>query len=77
MEKIPPNNLEAERSLLGAALSSDSAMSDVAEYVDPDDFYDAAHREIFSAMVDMFRLQKSVDTVTVSDELKKRKKQGR
>ena len=74
MEKIPPNNLEAERSLLGAALSSDSAMSDVAEYVDPDDFYDAAHREIFSAMVDMFRLQKSVDTVTVSDELKKRKK---
>ena len=74
MEKIPPNNLEAEKSLLGAALSSESAMSDVSEYVEPDDFYDAAHREIYSAMIDMFRMQRPVDIVTVSEELKKRKK---
>ncbi len=71
--KIPPHSEEAEQSVLGAALLSRDAMSEAAELVRPEDFYDGKHREIFKAMVDMFVRGKSIDIVTVCDELKKRK----
>ena len=72
-EKIPPHNLEAERSVLGAGLLSRDALADVVELVRADDFYDGANREIFAVMVDMFSDNKPVDIVTVCDELKSRK----
>jgi replicative DNA helicase len=72
-EKIPPHNLDAERSVLGAGLLSKDALADVVEIVRPEDFYDGANKEIFSVMLDMFRENKSVDIVTVCDELKRRK----
>ena len=72
-EKIPPHNLEAERSVIGAGLLSRDAMADVAEIVRPDDFYDGSNKEIFNVMMDMFRENQPVDIVTVCDELKSRK----
>lgn len=72
-EKIPPHNLDAERSVLGAGLLSKDALADVVEVVRSDDFYDSANKEIFSVMLDMFRENKSVDIVTVCDELKRQK----
>ena len=71
-EKIPPHNLEAERSVIGAGLLSRDAMADVAEIVRPDDFYDGSNKEIFNVMMDMFRENQPVDIVTVCDELKSR-----
>lgn len=73
IEKIPPHNAEAERSVLGAALLSKDALADVIDVVRTDDFYDRAHREIFDAMLELFRNSKSVDMVTVCEELKKNK----
>lgn len=73
VEKIPPHNTEAERSVLGAAMLSKDALADVIDVVRPEDFYNAGHKEIFTVMMDMFRENTSVDIVTVSDELKKRK----
>lgn len=72
-EKIPPHNAEAEKSALGAALLSKDALTDIIDAVTAADFYDAAHREIFSVMVDLFRDNVSVDIITVCEELKKRK----
>lgn len=72
-EKIPPHNLDAERSVLGAGLLSKDALADIVESVRPEDFYDGANKEIFSVMLDMFRENKPVDIVTVCDELKRRK----
>ena len=72
-EKIPPHNAEAEKSALGAALLSKDALTDIIDAVTAADFYDAAHREIFSVMVDLFRNNVSVDIITVCEELKKRK----
>jgi replicative DNA helicase len=72
-EKIPPHNLDAERSVLGAGLLSKDALADVVEIVKPEDFYDGANKEIFGVMLDMFRENKSVDIVTVCDELKRQK----
>lgn len=73
VEKIPPHNAEAEKSVLGAALLSKDALADVIDVVSADDFYDAAHKEIFTVMVELFRNNVSVDIITVCDELKKRK----
>ncbi len=73
VEKIPPHNTEAEKSVLGSAMLSKDALADVIDEVAPDDFYDAAHREIFQVMIELFRNNVSVDIVTVCEELKKRK----
>lgn len=73
VEKIPPHNTEAEKSVLGSAMLSKDALADVVDQVAAEDFYDAAHREIFQVMVELFRNNVSVDIVTVCEELKKRK----
>ncbi len=73
IEKIPPHNPDAERSVLGSGLLSKEALADVVEFISPGDFYDGANKEIFTVMLDMFRENKAVDIVTVCDELKRRK----
>lgn len=70
--RIPPHSLEAEKSVLGAAMLSEEALGDVAETVRPEDFYDKNHKEIFEAILDLNRKSLPVDVLTVSEELKKR-----
>ena len=70
--RIPPHSIEAEKSVLGAALLSKDALFDVVEIVKADDFYDANHKEIFTAMLDLHRKNAPVDAQTVAEELKKR-----
>ena len=71
-EKIPPHSKEAEQSTLGAAMLDPEALSDVINVVKPQDFYVAAHREIFAAIYELFRRSEPVDIVTVCEELSKR-----
>ena len=52
-ERIPPHNLEAEQSVLGAALLSPDAMYDVLEITSADDFYDPNNKEIFSVIYEL------------------------
>ena len=73
MERIPPNNQEAERSALGAAMLSKEALMDVAEEVRAEDFYNESHIEIFKAIMNLYRENKAVDMLTVCEELKKQK----
>ena len=73
IERIPPHNTEAEKSVLGAAMLSKDALADVIDVVKPEDFYHASHKEIFSIMIELFRNNISVDIVTVCEELKKKK----
>ena len=70
--RVPPHSIDAERSALGAALLSKTALLDVVENVRARDFYDANHREIFDAILDLSRRNAPVDALTVSEELKKR-----
>lgn len=70
--RIPPHSMEAEKSVLGASLLSKDALLDVVEVVRAEDFYDANHKEIFSAMLDLNRRNVPVDALTVAEELKKR-----
>lgn len=73
MERIPPHSDEAEKSVLGAVLLDKEALFEVMEIVRKDDFYSEAHKEIFSAVEDLFRRNEPVDTLTVTEELRKRK----
>lgn len=69
-EKIPPHSKEAEQSCLGACLVSREALSEVLEILKPEDFYDSAHKEIFSVMKELYKEDKNVDIITVSEALK-------
>ena len=71
-ERIPPHNKEAEQSTLGACMLSKDALSEISDIVVDNDFYDAAHSEIYKAIINLFKENVSVDIVTVCDELKKR-----
>ena len=70
--RIPPHSIEAEKSVLGAALLSSDALFDVVEEVNANDFYDRNHMEIFQVIVDLSRRNVPVDSLTVSEELKKK-----
>ncbi|SRR6266550_26139 len=70
--KIPPQNLDAEVSLLGAVLIDEEVMTRVTDTLRADDFYDKRHRAIFAAMLKLYELHKPVDLLTLSDELKKK-----
>ena len=70
--KIPPQNLDAEMSLLGAILIDEEQLPDVTEIVTKKDFYDKRHALIYGAMVNLFEHHKPVDLLTLTDELKKK-----
>lgn len=72
-ERVPPQNLDAEKSLLGAILISEESLPDITEIVKPQDFYDERHQHIFSAMWNLYERHQPVDLLTVRDELKKKK----
>ncbi len=68
--KVPPQDLEAEKSVLGAILIDSSAINLVAEFLKPEHFYLPEHKAIFSAMLSLFEKQKPIDLVTIQDQLK-------
>ena len=71
--KVPPQNLDAEMSLLGAVLIDEEVLADVSEHVKPKDFYDKRHAVIFDAMMRLYEKNKPVDLLTLTDELKRKK----
>ena len=71
--KVPPQSLEAEAAVLGAMLSSREAVSKSIQWLKPDHFYKTGHQKIFSAMVKLFNDNEQIDTISVSDLLKKQK----
>jgi replicative DNA helicase len=68
--KIPPQNIEAEQSVLGAMLLSDEAIGTALEVLDASWFYEDAHRKIYSAILDLYNERKNVDLITLSDKLR-------
>ncbi len=68
--KIPPQNQEAEASLLGALLIDTDAIVKIADSVRPGDFYDERHRYIYEAIKKLYDLHSPVDVLTLADELK-------
>ena len=71
-DRIPPHHLDAERSVLGSMLLAREAVLLAQEMLDEDDFYDPAHKEIFSAMCHLANQSRQIDLVTVDEELSRR-----
>jgi len=72
LEKVPPQNLEAEMAVLGSMLIDEEAVSVSLESLDAGCFYKDAHQKIFEAIADLFNANKAVDLITLTDELKRR-----
>ncbi|HJZ13195.1 MAG TPA: DnaB-like helicase N-terminal domain-containing protein, partial [Acidobacteriota bacterium] len=71
--RIPPQDTEMERALLGALLLNQNAMYEVADLVGVDSFYAGKHRIVFDAMLSLYAKSEPIDVVTVSGKLKERK----
>ena len=70
--RVPPNNLDAERSVLGAMMQDHEALSLAIEALRAEDFYHPANRELFDTMHRLQRAGQPVDIVTVDEELTRR-----
>jgi replicative DNA helicase len=70
LQKLPPQNIEAEQMVLGAVLIENDSINKIVEILVPEDFYKDAHRRIFSVMLDMFESGEAIDLVTLSDKLR-------
>ncbi|UZN03336.1 replicative DNA helicase [Cellulomonas sp. S1-8] len=71
-DRTPPQDLEAERSVLGGMMISKDAIADVIEQIKGTDFYRPAHEVIYDAVLDLYGRGEPADAITVSDELTKR-----
>ncbi len=71
---IPPNNIEAEQSLLGSLLRENVALPKVLEILKGDEFYRDKHRQIYLAIVELFESNEPFDILTVSEQLQKKNK---
>jgi replicative DNA helicase len=72
LRKVPPQNLEAESSVLGGILLENEAVNQVLELLRPEDFYRESHRKVFRAIVELSDRSEPVDLITLSDFLKNR-----
>jgi replicative DNA helicase len=76
-ERTPPQDLEAEQSVLGGMLLSKDAIADVVEVLRGSDFYKPAHQTIYDSVLDLYGRGEPADAVTVAAELTKRSEMGR
>lgn len=65
-----PQNLEAEASLLGAVLIDNDALVKIADIITPEDFFDARHKHIYTAVQALYEKRSAIDVLTLADELK-------
>lgn len=72
LERIPPQNLEAEQSLLGSLLLDKDAVIKVADRVSSEDFYSDHHRVVFEVMLDLYARHQPIDLLSVSNVLSER-----
>lgn len=74
ISKIPPQNIEAEQSVLGSLLMDRDAMLKIGDFLKSDDFYREDHGIIYEAIATLYSKRKPVDVLTLTDELEKEKK---
>ena len=72
LQKLPPQNVEMEQSILGAILQNNDAIVRLADTLQEEDFYHDAHRWLYRAMLDLFQENVPIDVLTVNEWLKKK-----
>jgi replicative DNA helicase len=72
LDRLPPQNVEAEQSILGAVLLENDALLKAIEILSPADFYRESHRKLFNVMTELFEKNEAMDLITVSEALKRK-----
>src|ERR1700680_1809767 len=72
LEKPLPNNLDAERSVLGAVILNTNALNAAIENLKPEDFFLDQHRRVFTQMIALGEAQQAIDLITLTEELHRR-----
>lgn len=70
--KLPPCDLEAEKSILGSFMLDKNAIIKVVDLINPEDFYDYKHQKIYSSILELYEKNQPIDVLTVSNKLKNR-----
>lgn len=70
--KLPPQNIEAEQSVLGSLLIDKDAIITVADIIDPEDFYKDIHGMVYESMIELFERHEPVDILSLSNRLKEK-----
>jgi replicative DNA helicase len=71
IDRLPPQNLDSEQAVLGSILIDRDAIIEVADFLNPEDFYRQAHGRVFAAMLDLFEHREPIDVVTVAEALER------
>lgn len=71
--RIPPQNIEAEMSVLGSLMLDKDAVIKIADLVHPDDFYKDAHKLVYEAMVKLYEDREPIDVLSLSNKLEEKK----
>ncbi len=71
-DKLPPQNVDAEQSLLGCLMLDKDAIVKVVDLVHPEDFYKGVHKDIYQAMFDLYEKSEPIDILSVSSRLKEK-----
>jgi replicative DNA helicase len=71
IDKLPPQNIEAEQSVLGAIIFDNEALPKALEILSSDDFYKETHRRLYNAMIGLFEKNEPIDIVTLTDYLRR------
>lgn len=74
LHHVPPQNLEAEESILSSILIDNNTLFEVLEILSPEDFYRSAHQKIFSAIAELFYRNEPIDLVTLTNILREQGK---
>lgn len=72
LDRLPPQNIEAEQSVLGAILLENEAISTAIENLAPNDFYKEAHKQIFIAMLNLYEKSEPIDLITLTEQLSRK-----
>jgi len=72
-EKLPPQNLEAEQSVLGSLLLDQNAVINIGDVLKPEDFYKETHKVIYQAMLSLFERREPIDPLSLTNILNERK----
>jgi len=74
MEKLLPQNIEAECGVLGSMIIDPEAIVQVADFLYPEDFYRDAHRSIYEVILQLYEQHEPADFITICDELERQNK---
>ncbi|MBI4699074.1 MAG: replicative DNA helicase [Nitrospirae bacterium] len=72
LDRLPPQNIEAEQFVLGAVLLENEALASIIEMLSQEDFYRDSHRKIFLAMLDLYKKSEPIDLITLTEQLSRK-----